>query len=97
MDVHWQLANGHWPDGRSRYQARRRVAARARRSASTSSSTTSASSCCTGAATGRLLKACCKATECSPRTYIIEDHELTQWKFGRLLATILDSPAHFSR
>ena len=46
----------------------------------------------------RLLKACCKAVGREaegPRS--IEDHDLIEWKFGRLLATLLDSPAHLSR
>ena len=45
----------------------------------------------------RLLKACRKAVDVQPKTYITEEHELIQWKFGRLLACILDSPAHYSR
>ena len=45
----------------------------------------------------RLLKACHKATGVEPKTYITEEHELIEWKFGRLLACILDSPAHYSR
>jgi uncharacterized protein (DUF1800 family) len=45
----------------------------------------------------RLLKACRKAVDVDPKTYITEEHELVQWKFGKLLACILDSPAHYSR
>ena len=45
----------------------------------------------------RLLKACRKAVDVEPKTYITEEHELIEWKFGRLLATVLDSPAHYSR
>jgi uncharacterized protein (DUF1800 family) len=45
----------------------------------------------------RLLKACRKAVDVTPKTYITEEHELIEWKFGRLLACVLDSPAHYSR
>ena len=45
----------------------------------------------------RLLKACRKAVDVEPKTYITAEHELIKWKFGRLLACVLDSPAHYSR
>ena len=47
--------------------------------------------------TKRLLKACCVAVDVQPYEPIDEDHALVQWKFPRLLTTLLDSPEHLSR
>ena len=47
--------------------------------------------------TAALLRACCEATEITPRTRITRSHPLIAWKMNRLLVTILDSPAHFLR
>jgi hypothetical protein len=47
--------------------------------------------------TKKLLKACCVAVEIPPYEAIDKDHELVEWKFPRLLATLLDSPDHLSR
>lgn len=48
-------------------------------------------------ATPRLLQACCQATGCRPRERITADHPLVRWGMYRLLATLLDSPAHLTR
>ncbi|CAN5535757.1 hypothetical protein BH11ACT8_BH11ACT8_34620 [soil metagenome] len=51
--------------------------------------------------TGLLLKACLLACQddgrLTRRTVIDADHPLVRWGFHRLLATILDSPTHFTR
>ena len=51
--------------------------------------------------TARLLKACVEACHddwrVRPSTVITADHALVRWGFHRVLATILDSPDHFSR
>jgi uncharacterized protein (DUF1800 family) len=47
--------------------------------------------------TKRLLKACCTAVDVKPYEPIDKDHELVEWKFPRLLTTLLDSPEHLSR
>lgn len=44
-----------------------------------------------------LLRACCQAVECRSGEVITRRHQLVQWKMGRLLATLLDSPAHMTR
>jgi uncharacterized protein (DUF1800 family) len=45
----------------------------------------------------KLLKACCVAVDVKPYEPIDKDHELVEWKFPRLLTTLLDSPEHLSR
>ena len=45
----------------------------------------------------KLLKACCVAVDVKPYEPIDKDHELLEWKFPRLLTTLLDSPEHLSR
>lgn len=47
--------------------------------------------------TAGLLQACCQATGCTPAEVITADHGLVRWGMPRLLATFLDSPAHFAR
>jgi uncharacterized protein (DUF1800 family) len=45
----------------------------------------------------KLLKACCVVVDVKPYEPIDKDHELVEWKFPRLLTTLLDSPEHLSR
>jgi Protein of unknown function (DUF1800) len=47
--------------------------------------------------TAQLLKACCQAVGIRPRERITRDHGLVQWNMGRLLTTLLDSPAFLTR
>jgi uncharacterized protein DUF1800 len=47
--------------------------------------------------THRLLTACCQATGVKPHERITADHQLVRWNMHRLLATMLDSPAHLTR
>ncbi len=47
--------------------------------------------------TSLLLRACCESTETDPLAMITPDHPLVQWKWPRLLVTLLDSPAHLRR
>jgi uncharacterized protein (DUF1800 family) len=96
MDVHWQLAHGHYPDEAVRYKAPMKwMPAPAVRFDELVDHLSQ--QLLHRHSDGRLLKACSKAVDVRPKDYIIEDHELIEWKFGRLLATILDSPAHYSR
>lgn len=44
-----------------------------------------------------LLKAACQATDCSPGEVVTRDHPVANWLFVRLMATLLDSPAHMTR
>ena len=44
-----------------------------------------------------LLKAACQATDCSPGEVVTRDHPVADWLFVRLMATLLDSPAHMTR
>lgn len=96
MDVHWQLAHGHYPDEAVRYKAPMKwMPAPAVRFDELVDHLSQ--QLLHRHSTARLLKACSKAVDVRPKDYIIEDHELIEWKFGRLLATILDSPDHYSR
>jgi uncharacterized protein (DUF1800 family) len=96
MDVHWQLAHGHYPDEAVRYKAPMKwMPAPAVRFDELVDHLSQ--QLLHRHSTARLLKACSKAVDVRPKDYIIEDHELIEWKFGRLLSTILDSPDHYSR
>jgi uncharacterized protein (DUF1800 family) len=44
-----------------------------------------------------LLKAACQATGCRPGEVVTRDHPVASWLFVRLMATLLDSPAHMTR
>jgi hypothetical protein len=95
-DVHWQLAHGHWPDEAVHYKPPMKwMPAPAVRFDELVDHLSQ--QLLHRHSDDRLLKACTKAVDVRPKDYIIEDHELIEWKFGRLLATILDSPAHYSR
>ena len=48
-------------------------------------------------ATPRLLRACSEATGVKARERITAEHPLVRWNMHRLLATLLDSPAHLTR
>ena len=97
MSVHYTLSGGWWPTVGTHYRKpadwlpevaapvrrpRRPPLARAAR---------------TGAASDRLLQACCDATGCKPSEWVDEEHELVQWGMPRLLTTFLDSPDFLSR
>jgi uncharacterized protein (DUF1800 family) len=47
--------------------------------------------------TAALLRACCEASDIRPRETITRGHALVEWKMNRVLVTILDSPAFYSR
>lgn len=47
--------------------------------------------------TAKILQACCQATGVGPRETITTTHAVVKWKMPRLLATILDHPAHMTR
>jgi uncharacterized protein (DUF1800 family) len=96
MDLHWSLAHGHWPQKAVRFKKPMQwmpgpsvrfdelVDHLSQQLLHRHSD-------------ARLLKACRKALDIEPKTYITEEHELIEWKFGRLLACILDSPDHYTR
>jgi hypothetical protein len=47
--------------------------------------------------TSRLLRAACTGCDIGPRERITASHALVRYKFPRLLAALLDSPAHLTR
>jgi len=96
MDVHWQLAHGHWPETAVRY--RKPMAWMPGPAVRFDELVDHLSQQLLHRhSDARLLKACSRATDVRPKDYVTEDHELIEWKFGRLLATILDSPDHYTR
>jgi hypothetical protein len=48
-------------------------------------------------ATPDLVTACCQAVGYGPAEVITSAHPVARWSFPRLLATVLDSPAHMTR
>lgn len=100
LETHWSMAGGWWPSDGIRYRSPRAWLPQpqvrydllvdhlcqqllGRRS------------------TSLLLKACVEVCPdnwgLGPATTISADHPLVQWGFHRLIATILDSPDHFTR
>jgi uncharacterized protein (DUF1800 family) len=47
--------------------------------------------------TAALLEACCLSVDLTPAEMIHADHGLVKWNMHRVLATVLDSPAHLTR
>ena len=47
--------------------------------------------------TATLLKACCEATEMTPAARVRPDSDLLTWRWPRLVAAVLDSPAFYQR
>ncbi|MDF1602552.1 DUF1800 domain-containing protein [Nocardioides sp. YIM 152315] len=96
MEVHQSLAAGWWPTAGAHY--RRPEAWLPRRRVRFEDLVDDLSRrILHRRATPRLLKACCQATGCKPRERITADHDLVRWGMYRLLATLLDSPAHLTR
>lgn len=47
--------------------------------------------------TGKLLQACCQATQTRPGERLTVDHPVLQWRMPLVLATVLDTPDHLCR
>lgn len=96
FDVHWGMAGGWWPNVDVTF----RTAASwlPQRSIRFDQLVDHVSRRLTGRrSTSRLLQACCEATGISPGTTITATHALVRWEMARLLACVLDTPAHMTR
>ncbi|GAA0979798.1 hypothetical protein ENKNEFLB_02262 [Nocardioides aquaticus] len=47
--------------------------------------------------TSALLRACCESVDVTPATVMDAEHGVVKWNMHRVLATVLDSPAHLTR
>lgn len=95
FDLHWAMAGRWWPSQQITYRKpsawipregitfRRLVDDLSRDVLHRSASTT-------------LLESCTKATGYAPGTRVHREHPLYTWEWPRLLATVLDSPEHFT-
>ncbi len=96
MDIHWAMGGGWWPTKGITY--RRPVAWLPRRRVRFDVLVDHMSQRLLGKrSTAALLKACCEACRTRPGEVISADHGLVRWNFHRLIATVLDSPAHLTR
>jgi hypothetical protein len=96
MDIHWVVAHGWWPTEGIRY---RRVTSwmpspRMRFDVLVEHL---CQQILHRHSNARLLRACATACQVSPREVIGPEHAVVTWRFGDLLATLLDSPDHFHR
>lgn len=96
FDMHWGVAGGWWPQGDVRFrapaswlpQASIRFDALVDHLARTMLGRPSS---------GVLLRACCEATGVPPAEMITSTHTVVRWEMARLLACLLDQPAHMTR
>ncbi|HYH33774.1 MAG TPA: DUF1800 family protein, partial [Nocardioides sp.] len=96
MELHWALSGGWWPDEDVTYRSPRSWVPRFPMRFDLVVDHVS-QVLLHRRSTAQLLRACCEATEIAPRERITRDHPLVAWKMNRLLATVLDSPAFYSR
>lgn len=96
LQAHWSMSGGWWPSKQVTYRTPKAWVPRSgmrfdelvdhlSRSLLHRKSTSS------------LLKACCEVTGVSPATKITHTHPLVRWQMPLMIATVLDSPAFFSR
>ena len=94
--MHWNVAGGWWPRGRAKYP--RPTAFLPRKRIRFDRFVDHLSRVVLGRrSTSRLLRAACEACDVRPGEKITRKHPVMGWKFPRLLAVLLDSPAHMSR
>lgn len=96
MQVHYGLSGGWWPDTDVRY---RKPASWAPRLPIRFDALVEHLSqvLLHRSSTPTLLRACCEAVGVSSTERITRDHRVLRWESARLLATFLDSPAHYTR
>jgi uncharacterized protein (DUF1800 family) len=94
--MHWLLAGGWWPDGEATYK--RPVAFLPQSGIRFDELVDHLSRVVLGRrSTSKLLKAACEGCDVAPEESIIKTHSVMSWKFPRLLAVLLDTPAHMGR
>jgi uncharacterized protein (DUF1800 family) len=94
--MHWNLAGGWWPSGEATF--RRPAAFLPASGMRFDELVDHLSRVILGRrSTSRLLKAACEGCDVAPTEAIGRTHAVMSWKFYRLLAVLLDSPAHMTR
>ena len=94
--THWNLAGGWWPSGEAAF--RRPTAFLPQPGMRFDELVDHLSRVVLGRpSTSRLLKAACEGCDVTPAEAITRTHAAMSWKFPRLLAVLLDSPAHMTR
>ena len=94
--LHWGMAGGWWPRGQARY--RRPTAFLPGSAVRFDELVDHVSRVMLGRqSTDRLLKAACEGCDVAPDETITRRHAVMGWKFPRLVAVLLDSPAHMYR
>ena len=94
--MHWGIAGGWWPNGEVAY--RKPVAFLPKRKIRFDAFVDHLSRVVLGRrSTPQLLRAACVGCDIRPGEYITQSHAAMSYKFPRLLAVLLDSPAHMTR
>jgi hypothetical protein len=94
--MHVNLAGGWWPRDRVTYLAPRKHLPRKRMRFDELLDHLSRT-VLGRRSTDRLLQAACEGCDVRPGDIITADHAVLSWKLARLLAVLLDSPAHMAR
>lgn len=96
FQMHWGLAGGWWPNGQVRF--RRPTAFLPAAKLPFDQLVDHLSRVILGRrATPTLLQAACQGCDVGPTETITRSHAVMAWKFPRLIAVLLDSPAHMTR
>jgi hypothetical protein len=94
--THWAMAGGWWPNGEATYSEP--TAFLPEPAVRFDQLVDHLSRVVLGRrSTSRLLKAACKGCDLAPGEVVTADHAAMTWKFPRLMAVLLDSPAHMTR
>jgi uncharacterized protein (DUF1800 family) len=94
--MHWGMAGGWWPKEQSKYRAPKTYLPA--KSLRFDAFVDHLSRVVLGRpSTDLLLKAACEGCDIAPGEVVNKRHAALSWKFPRLLAVLLDSPAHMTR
>ena len=94
--LHWGMAGGWWPNGEARYRRPRAFLPAA--GIRFDELVDHLSRVMLGrVSTDQLLQAACEGCDIAPGEAITRTHPAMSWKFYRLVAVLLDSPAHMYR
>ena len=94
--MHWGVAGGWWPRNQAKYP--RPTAFLPQKRIRFDRFVDHLSRVVLGRrSTSRLLQAACEACDVRPGEKVTKNHPVMSWTFPRLLAVLLDSPAHMTR
>jgi len=94
--MHWNIAGGWWPNGEVTY--RKPASFLPQKRVRFDQFVDHLCRVVLGRkSTSRILRAACEGIDVAPGEVITAKHAVISWKFPRLLAVLLDSPAHMSR